>query len=166
MATWTVAGFDKYFKKLAAMQISTEPIMKAAIYDGVKLAADEVRKSIQALPEQKGWKPEGSTTAAVRPEEKAALLQGLGVTPINVVDDDFLNAKIGFSGYYTDKYYYRYQSGTGKGVPITLIARALESGTSFSPKIPFMRKTTIKVKKAVVEAMDKKLNKEFEKIMK
>ena len=65
----------------------------------------------------------------------------MGISPIKH-DGDYINAKVGFDGYGsipTKKY--------PKGVPNQLVARSVNSGTSFLKKILLLIVQLIKVKK-------------------
>lgn len=157
MATWTVGGFEEYFARLGELQQSAEPIMKAATYKGAALAADEIRKEIEKLPAHQSGSPGGVTNF-----ERDALLTGLGISPMQF-DDDFLNAKIGFDGYYDDG---KHPGKNGKGKPIVVVARSVESGTSFSQKQPFMRRATRRIKGKVIDTMSDELNKQCSRIFK
>ncbi len=142
---------------LDTLKGDTSPIMKAAIYKGAALAADEIRKEIEKLPVHKSGSPGGVTNF-----ERDALLAGLGISPMQF-DDDFLNAKIGFDGYYDDG---KHPGKNGKGKPIVVVARSVESGTSFSQKQPFMRRATRRIKGKVIETMSAELNEQCGRIFK
>lgn len=166
------AKFDTYLRRLAELQSNCGPVLKASIYEGARLATDEMRKTIEALPlHQKG------TAGSVREREKAALLEGLGITPVGW-DGDFLNVKLGFDGYYKppDVELRATRREVGKksktrsrrenGIPTAVVARSVESGTSFSQKEPFVRPTVNRIRKTVVAEMQRELEKQIESRMK
>lgn len=75
-------------------------------------------------------------------------------------DKGYLNVKIGFDGYNrtkTEKY--------PKGQPNQLVARGVESGTSWKQKKPFIRPAVNRTKKKAEQMMAEILDKEINKIM-
>lgn len=159
------AKFDAYLRRLAELQYNCEPVLKASIYEGARVATDEMRKTIIALPvHRKG------TAGGVREYEKAALLEGLGITPMGW-DGDFLNVKLGFDGYYKPpdaelramrrEVGSKSRSRRENGIPTVVVARSVESGTSFSQKTPFVRPTVNRIRKTVVAEMQRELEKQI-----
>ena len=76
-------------------------------------------------------------------------------------DNGFINVKLGFDGYNatrTKKY--------PRGQPNVLIARSVNSGTTFRKKTKFVDKAVNSAKKAAEAAMDAACSREIEKIMK
>ncbi len=113
------------------------------VYEGARVMADEVRKNIEALPVRKPHEADGSR--GVTPQEKQALLDGLGVARIQNKDGTW-DTHIGFEGYdsvKTKKY--------PQGHPISMIARTVEKGASWLQKTPFIA-PAVKSKSSVAEA--------------
>lgn len=158
MAKIEFKGLEEYQRKLKELSaLSEERVIGAAIYDGAKIVADEVRKSIQSLPTDVGHaeKKRGPTI-----EVRDALLQGMGVSPMES-RNGFLNVKIGFDGYDshpTPKY--------PNGHPIPMLARSVQNGTSFMYPNPFVKSAVSKSKNPAVAAMKKRIGQEIDKIMK
>jgi len=129
---------------------------------GAQPVADEIRKSIEALPEDKFRRlKKGEVFIGVPRQQKQDLLDSLGITPPDIDFDGNTNTKIGFDGYGkipTKKY--------PKGVPNQLLARAIESGSSVRKKTPFIRKAVNKSKKLAEAEMQKKLDEKIKIIMK
>ena len=75
-------------------------------------------------------------------------------------DGTFINVKVGMDGYNseTSKKY-------PKGQPNALIARSLESGSSFAPKRPFIGPSVNRTKGAAERAIAEKLDDEIKKVM-
>ena len=102
-------------------------------------------------------------TAGHRIDDDVVLF-ALGKDVFSVFPDSgksFVNVKIGFAGYNatrTDKY--------PQGQPNALIARAVNSGTTFRKKTRFVDKAVSASKKSAEAAMDAACNREIEKIMK
>lgn len=150
-------GLEEYIDKLNRLSaLSRDKIIGAAVYDGAKIVADEVRRSIESLPtDERHMKKIGPTESV-----QAALLQGMGVSPLQD-QNGFLNVKIGFDGYDknpTKKY--------PKGHPIPMLARAVQSGTSFMHPNPFVKNAVSRSRKPAVEAMKHRVDQEIDKIMK
>ena len=165
---------DQYISKLEKFSDATEGMLKATIYPGAKVIADEMRTAIQELPEIKTTPREGKGTGVKRPKdnrkrsnrqkpkgvtrvEKEGLLDGLGITGMRY-DGTLLNAKIGMDGYnkhVTEKW--------TKGHPNAMIARSVESGTSFRQKTPFIEPTARKYKSKVEHEMKQEFDKQAAK---
>nr|DAH74332.1 MAG TPA: hypothetical protein [Caudoviricetes sp.] len=158
MATFQFGGIDNYIKQLNKLQQSTKDgVIGKAVYAGADVVANSVRSAIQSLPEGR----EGdSSLGIVTPAQKRGLLDGFGISRMRD-DDGFVNVKLGFDGYNsveTKKY--------PNGQPNALIARAVNSGTSFRKKTRFLDKAVNASKKAAEAAMDAACSREIEKIMK
>ena len=112
----------------------TIAVMKAAVYAGAGVLADAIKSEIQNLPEDSGYKPKGVKRNVVGTNDKKMLQERLGVSRIDATGDK-ADAVVSFSGYNgrpTKKY--------PQGVPIPLIARSIESGSSVRQKNPFIRR--------------------------
>lgn len=162
MASFEFKIGEEYAVKLSRYAAKSDEIAKKAIYTGAGMVADEIRKNIEALPEDEfRHLNTGETFKGIPKEQKIDILHGLGVTPIDVDRDGNHNAKIGFDGYgsmKTKKY--------PKGVPNALIARATESGSSVRNKTPFVRPAIKTIKKNAINAMEQVVDEETKKIMK
>lgn len=158
MATFEFGGIDTYIKQLDKLQAATKDgVIGKTVYAGADVVANSVRSAIQSLPEGK----EGDAgLGAVTPAQKRGLLEGFGISKMRD-DNGFVNVKLGFDGYNsvkTKKY--------PKGQPNALIARAVNSGTSFRKKTRFVDKAVTASKKTAEAAMDAACSREIEKIMK
>lgn len=158
MATFQFGGVDTYIKQLNKLQADTKAgVIGKTVYAGANVVANSVRSAIQSLPEGK----EGDAgLGAVTPAQKRGLLEGFGISKMRD-DNGLVNVKLGFDGYNsvkTKKY--------PKGQPNALIARAVNSGTTFRKKTKFVDKAVNSAKKAAETAMDAACSREIEKIMK
>ena len=158
MATFQFGGIDNYIKQLNKLQQSTKDgVVGKTVYAGAAVVADSVRRAIQALPEGREYE---AIFGTVTPAQKRGLLDGFGISKMRD-DDGFVNVKLGFDGYNstkTEKY--------PNGQPNALIARAVNSGTTFRKKTKFVDKAVNSAKKAAESAMDAACSREIEKIMK
>lgn len=142
MADFNFKGMDKYLLELEKVNKASKGAIGSAIYQGAKVVADEFRKAIDDLPIDNRRRPE--TRTGVKTIEKVGLQDGLGIAPLKN-ENNFINVKIGFSGYISD--------GNGWDVPVTKVARSIESGTSFMPKYQTFSKAAKRSKKACEKAM-------------
>lgn len=161
MATFQFGGIDNYIKQLNKLQQSTKDgVVGKTVYAGAAVVADSVRRAIQALPVGDGRAQGGGLVDTVTLPQKAGLLGGFGISRMKD-DDGFVNVKLGFDGYNstrTEKY--------PRGQPNALIARSVNSGTTFRKKTKFVDKAVNSAKKAAETAMDAACSREIEKIMK
>ena len=146
-------GFE--IKEFANLE---QDFAKEIVYEGAGIIADAMRKEIEALPIQEdsdGSAPfakDGFMLKGITSTQKNDLLEGLGVASIEN-DGTVTETNVGFEGYGsipTKKY--------PKGLPNRLMARSIESGTSFRTKNPFMRRTIQKKQKEAVQKMQEKLD--------
>lgn len=161
MARFEFGGIDNYIKQLNKLQAATkDDVIGKTVYSGAAVVADAVKDAIRALPVGSGHATQGELVDTVTLPQKEGLLDGFGISRMKD-DDGFLNVKLGFAGYNatrTDKY--------PQGQPNALIARAVNSGTTFRKKTRFVDKAVSASKKAAEAAMDAACNREIEKIMK
>ena len=160
MAKLQLSGFEELEMKLS--KLADPEITKEVVMAGAQPVADETRKSLEALPEDKFRRlKKGEVFVGVPKQQKQDLLDSLGITPPDIDYQGNTNTKVGFDGYGsipTKKY--------PKGVPNHLLARAIESGSSVRKKTPFMRKAANKARKTAEEEMQKKYDEKVENIMK
>lgn len=160
MARMEIRGFDEL--ELQLSKLADPELAKDVVMAGAQPVADEIRKSLEALPEDKFRRlKKGEVFIGVPRQQKQDLLDSLGIAPPDVDYDGNTNTKIGFDGYGkipTKKY--------PKGVPNQLLARAVESGSSVRKKTPFIRKAVNKAKKLAEAEMQKKLDEKIKIIMK
>lgn len=146
--------FSALLNGLAGDQAIT--VMKAAVYSGVGVLADAIKAEIQSLPEDNGFKPNGVKRKVVDAHDKRMLQERLGVSRIEATGDK-ANAAVSFSGY-NDRPTKKYP----QGVPIPLIARSIESGSSVREKNPFIRRAfnaaKTKAQQKAIDAGQEKLN--------
>lgn len=161
MARFEFSGIDNYISQLNKLQQSTKDgVVGKTVYAGAEVVADSVRRAIQALPVVDGRARNGDLVDTVTLPQKAGLLDGFGISRMKD-DDGFVNVKLGFAGYNATRTK-RYP----RGQPNALIARSVNSGTTFRKKTKFVDKAVNSAKKAAEAAMDAACSREIEKIMK
>lgn len=168
MAKLTVGkGLDKYIGQLEALNSNTPEILGRSIYPGAKIVADAVKANIEKLPVSN--KPKRGTSAdpidTITSAQKQGLRDGFGISDMQK-QGGYLNVKLGFAGYNSQI------SDTSKSrkyknprQPNVLIARAVENGTSFRKKHPFVSPAVRSTKAAAEKAMAEELDKEIAKKM-
>ena len=133
--TKNVKGGEEFSALLAGLSgDGAVTVMKAAVYAGVGVLADAIKAEIRDLPEESGYMPKGKKRNVVGTNDKQMLQERLGISKIQATGDR-ADAVVSFSGYNgrpTKKY--------PNGVPIPLIARSIESGSSVRQKNPFIRR--------------------------
>lgn len=162
MAKYEVGkGIDEYIRSLGNLQRESGHICGKAVYEGAKVVADAVKAELNALPintsdDYKQRDSKKGVTAA----QKAGLISGMGIAKMKN-DGGYFNVAVGFHGYNsttTDKY--------PQGQPNAMIARSVNSGSSFRRKNPFFDRAIRKSKTAAEAAMVQKVDEEINKLMK
>lgn len=149
------SGIDTYIADLNRLLADEEEICKRSIYEGAKIVADKVRSEIDGLPVRE-YDKSTRMVNGITASQKAGLQAGLGIATMRR-DGSFLNAKIGMDGYNstrTEKF--------PNGQPNALIARALESGTSFRSRNAFITRATNASRSAAEQAMKTQMDKEIQ----
>lgn len=160
MARMTIQGLDDLSGLIRSLQEKGVEVMKAAVYAGADAMVEAVKESIRALPEEEGYMPAGEKRNTVTRDEKEALLTHIGIAKFDNTGGKVTTA-IGFEGY-TDHPTRKYPSG----VPVPLIARSIESGSSVRRKIPFLRQAANRAKEQAQKAMADAANKKLQEITK
>lgn len=131
-------------------------VMRSACYAGIGVLADAINREIDNLPEQEGYMFGGRKRNVVTADEKRLLRERLGVSHIES-NGDKADVVVSFAGY-GDKPTKKYP----RGVPIPLIARSIESGSSVREKNPFIRRAYNKSKSQAqskaIDAGQEKIN--------
>lgn len=157
MAKIEFKGLAEYSAKLDRLSaLCRDEIINAAVREGGGVLADAIRAELNAVPTDSQHE---KIKVGPTPEEKQGLQDSMGITPIRD-DDGFVNVKVGFDGYQgkpTPKY--------PRGKPNQMIARSVQSGTSFMRANPFVKNAVRKARPAAVAAMKKKVEDKIDKIM-
>lgn len=125
-------------------------IAKRALYEGAKIFADETRMNLERLPEDTfRFLIDGEKFDGVTRLQKQELLDAFGISKANVDHNGVVSIKLGFKGYS------RFKTKTyPKGVPLQMLARSIESGSSVRTKTPFMRPARERKQNEIREAME------------
>lgn len=146
----STSAINQYLQTIERLGGNVEEVAKKAVYEGTRIMADQVRANIQALPVDEHWGTSENPLHGVKAIQKQGLLDGFGVAEMRN-DGGMINTLIGFD-----------KSGYNKiGQPNLMIARATQSGTSFSDKIPFfdnaVRATRSAARAKMVEVAEQEL---------
>ena len=162
MATIRFSKLRDYELMLGKIGDASKDICGAAIYEGAKIIADEVKNNLNSLnvttDELAMLKAKKGEPTYITQRAKEGLIKSFGVTSMSQDDSGIYNVKLGFDGYNDVK-----TKRWPKGQPNQLIARACESGSSAMIKQPFFREAVQKTKKKaesrMAEVLDEKIKK-------
>lgn len=155
-------GIETYLGQLTNLEFQSPHIAGRAVYEGAKIVTDAVRSGIQGLPVQDTdyrGKARPGMVRGVTATQKQGLLDGLGIATMRC-EGSFWNVKTGMDGYNSNRTR-KYPNGQ----PNAMIARSIESGTSFRQKTPFIAPAVRKTKAAAEAKMAQICNEEISKIM-
>lgn len=162
MAKITFPGLKDYELMLSRLEDATDDMIGRAVYAGAGIVADAVKAGINSLPIVTGYGTDANPLpGGVTSAQKAGLLDGFGISPLQDDGSGYLNVKLGFDGYnrtLTEKY--------PQGQPNQLVARGVESGTSWKQKKPFIRPATTRSRKTAENEMKRVIDEEISKIAK
>lgn len=155
MATFEFQGVDELIAQYQRLADSAEDVIGEAIYQGAGVVVRQVASAIEGITTDNRHGTEDHKTQGPSDIQKQGLIHSLGIAPMRN-DNGFWNVKIGFDGYnrvHTKRW--------PQGQPNSMVARSVESGTSWMQKQPFMRKAEQSARGPCEEAMrivvDKKI---------
>ena len=140
-------GCDELLRQMDKMPEKAAEIASKALFEGAGVMADAVGRAVQGIATKPFVKAKGGFKRMASPEEKAILMQARkGIAKFRNNGTE-VNTSVGFqnSGY---------ADLDGERVPIPLIANAINSGTSFRQKQPFMRKAFAQSKNKATAAIE------------
>lgn len=161
--TWKNNKDLEAFAKELGYLAKNQALFGKAVYAMADIVADAVRENIdglRAVPDEVGlkrWK--AGKKKILLESEKKGLQEGFGISPMQRTDG-YYNVKLGFDGYdsmETNEY--------PNGHPIVMIARSLESGTSFMEKQPFVRDAVNRSRKPAIKKCGEIVDQEIKKQM-
>lgn len=156
--TFKFDGLEEMAESLNAIGANSDVIASAALYQGAGVIADAISASIKNVGSEPFHYAGPGETRLPSPEEVAAIQNARhGIAKFNHTGFN-VNTSIGFqnSGYVNIK---------GRSVPVPLIANAIESGTSFMPKQPFIRKAVNSSKGKAVAVMNAVIQQSIEGVL-
>lgn len=163
MAKFTIgSGISNYIEKLEQLEIMSDEMIGRAVFEGAKIVTDKVASNINALPVDntsfRKYQESGIASAGITSSQKAGLKNGLGIATMRN-DGGFLNVKVGMDGYNNTK-----SDRWPNGQPNAMIARSIESGTSFRTKTPFISTAVNATKRTAEAAMAREYEEQLRKV--
>ena len=153
MAKFQFEGVDELVAQYQKLAGKSQEIMGKAVFYGADVVMRHIRGGVEGIATDNHYGTAENPFIGPSTYAKEGLIRSLGITPARY-DGDFYNVKIGFDGYNglkTKKY--------PQGQPNSMIARSIESGTSWMQKQPFMRQAENAAKgpceKVMAEVVDK-----------
>lgn len=160
MAKLQFKGLEEYEAQLLKLRGLTEQMIGEAIYEGAAIVADEVKKGIESLPIDDRYATGGTMLHGITQEQKQGLLDGFGIASMQN-ENGYLHVKLGFNGYNSMR-----TKNFPNGQPNSMIARSVNSGSSFRQRIPFVDNAVNSAKSRAEEKMKQKLDEAIEKAIK
>lgn len=160
MAKLTFPGLDDYIAELERLSDVSRDCIGQAVHDGAGVVADAVRQAINNLPIDERVVKNGQMLYGITQKQKDGLLAGFGIAPLEN-DNGYQNVKLGFDGYNSQR-----TAKYPQGQPNSMIARSVNSGSSFRQRIPFVDDTVRQKKSACEDKMKETFNKELGKAIK
>lgn len=162
MATIQVKDGSDFLFKLSKIELVTrEEFIGGALYAGAAIAADLVRAELEKLPTDESFGTPSHQTRGPSAVQKEGLSSSLGIASMRENGSGLYDVKVGFDGYNQVQ-----TKRWPKGQPNQMVARSVESGTSWMAKNPFIKRAAAKSRKAVRAAMETHIKKTVETIMK
>ena len=153
MATFKFEGVDELVKQYEKLGNKTDEIIGNAVYKGAAVVMRAVESAVDNITTDNRFGTEDNPVSGPSSIQKEGLKRALGIAKMRD-DGGFRNVKIGFDGYNQV-----HTKTWPQGQPNMMVARAVESGTSWMRKQPFMRKAEQssrgKCEQAMSEAVDK-----------
>lgn len=150
MAKVKVIGIDSFIDSINTTSRGTKEVCGRAVFDGASIVADTIKAEIRSLPERAEHDGYASGVKAV---ERVGLENSFGISRM-IDSSGFMNVKLGFDGY------------NAAGKPNAMIARSIESGTSWLRKTPFIssavRKAQAKAEAKMKATFEQEISKRSE----
>lgn len=150
-------GMEELSEMLEALGDAAPGIAARALYDGAGIMMDAINAGaagIRTAPFK--WAGEGETRLPSPEEKEIVEKASAGIAKFNK-DGTEIDTSVGFqnAGYAELK---------GKTVPVPKVVNAINSGTSFMTKQPFVRKAARDASPRAMEAMKQRIEAELEDI--
>lgn len=152
----TFKGLDEYERQMLKLLKISEDCIRRAVYEGAGVVADAVRQNIESIPIDNRVSRKGEMLTGITEEQKDGLREGFGISSM-LNEKGYVNVKIGFDGYNSME-----TNSYPAGQPNSIIARSVNSGTSFRQRIPFVD-SAVSAKRAECE---QKMQEVFDKVLK
>lgn len=152
-----VDGMAEISELLEKMEQAAPKVASRALYEGAGIMAGEINKGAGTIKTAPFKYASDGNTRLPSPEEKEIVqAAAAGIAKFNKNGTE-VDTSVGFRNA-------GYAELNGKMVPIPKIVNAINSGTSFMNKQPFVRKSANTATPKALEAMRKRIEAEFEAI--
>lgn len=156
--TMKVDGMEEISEKLTQLAEKAQGVASRALYEGAGIMSDEVNRAVDAISTAP-FHYAVFVTREPSPEEKAIVqAAGAGIARFDKNGAE-VNTSVGYGNA-------GYADLNGKTVPIAKIANAINSGTSFMKKQPFIRKAAANGGQKALNAMRQSIEDAFDKLTK
>lgn len=156
--TISTSGFDNLDAMLARLGEHAQDVASGALFDGAGVVADAYTAAINGIVSEDFHYAAGGDKRYASHEEKDALMGKSGVAKFIKTGEE-VNTLVGFSGQAG------YATVGGKQKAVRLIARAINSGTSFMHKQPVFRKAVTSSQGAAKAAIISKAEQMFNELI-
>lgn len=152
MAKVKFTGFQEYMRKMEKMYGQSKELCTDALNAACAVIGNAQKEALYGIPTDSRAYVDGMRHG-ILPEAKQALIESYGIAPVRTKNFTY-ERKTGFDGY-NDIRTERWP----KGQPNAMVARSVESGTSFLPPHKFMdkaaRQAQAEAETAMQDAVDK-----------
>ena len=135
MAKGMTVGLDEEIERLDALAEAGRAVVTAALYDGAGIIAAAIASAAASLPTDDNPRhPFSGPLTGLEPGDAEDLAAGVGIARFDDTEDG-RSTSVSIEGYTR-----RTEKNYPNGVPLPMIARSLESGSSVRMKNPFIRR--------------------------
>lgn len=159
MAKFQFEGVDDLIAQYQKLEKDTEKVIGKAIYNGAGVVMKACVSAVEGIATDNRFGTPENPTTGPSTIQKIGLQRALGIAKMRN-DNGFYNVKIGFDGYNSVK-----TKTWPQGQPNMMVARAIESGTSWMRKQPFMRKAEQSSRSQCELVMSETVDQEIQKII-
>ena len=154
--SFQVSGMEELTARMEKLPGEALHIAAEGLYEGAGVVADAVSSAVNGIATEKFKYAAGGKKRKPSPEEKALLTSAKkGVAKFRSNGTE-VQTSVGMQNA-------GYGNINGKSKPVPQIANAINIGTSFMQKQPFMRKAFSTAKSAATAAIERKITEELEK---
>lgn len=147
-----VDGMDDLEMQISELGNAAPAIAKICLYEGARVVADQLKAAVASIPTEGHHAVpnarNGKQLYYMTESEKAACVAGVGIARFDSGDDKAQTA-VGFNGYQMDVS----SDGYPHGIPVPMLMRSIEIGSSVRAKNPVVRKAFRAAESGAMSAM-------------
>ena len=159
MAKFKFEGVDDLVAQYEKLANNTDAVIGSAVYEGAKVVMRAVVSAVDNISTDNRYGTAERPVSGPSSIQKEGLKHSLGIAKLRD-DNGFKNVKIGFDGYNRVK-----TKTWPQGQPNSMIARSVESGTSWMQKQPFMRPAEQSARSNCEKVMGEVVDREIKKLI-